>query len=167
MVTFKDFNHTLSSKNQPVQPNKHYHRKALLSSFGLNGETWKFHVLSQNVMCIVHHYNITLGKHCSVAFIWMVAWENSPRHCATPSMVSREMTFEKRTQKFDTDDVSLPRSGWCFWLIVPRGTQIWVVTRHQYGISVLDSQTSFHGETIDGVAKCRLSSQATISKVTQ
>ena len=35
-------------------------------------------------------------------------------------------------------------------------TQIWVVTRHQYGISALVSQTSFHGETSGGVAKCRL-----------
>ena len=26
--------------------------------------------------------------------------------------------------------------------------QIWVVTRHHYGISALDSQTSFGGETI-------------------
>ena len=25
-----------------------------------------------------------------------------------------EMTSEKRAQKFHTDDVSLPRSGWCF-----------------------------------------------------
>ena len=39
-------------------------------------------------------------------------------------------------------------------------TQIWVVTRHQYGISVLVSQTSFRGETSGGVAKCRLFSQA-------
>ena len=38
--------------------------------------------------------------------------------------------------------------------------QIWVVTRHQYGISVLVSQTSFRGETSGGVAKCRLFSQA-------
>jgi len=29
-------------------------------------------------------------------------------------------------------------------------TQIWVVTRHQYGISALVSQTSFHGESSDG-----------------
>ena len=35
-------------------------------------------------------------------------------------------------------------------------TQIWVVTRHQYGISVLISQTSFHGESSDGVTKCWL-----------
>ena len=32
--------------------------------------------------------------------------------------------------------------------------------RHQYGISVLVSQTSFGGETTGSVAKCRLFSQA-------
>ena len=31
--------------------------------------------------------------------------------------------------------------------------QIWVVTHHQYGISALVTQTSFHGETSGGVAK--------------
>ena len=39
-------------------------------------------------------------------------------------------------------------------------TQIWVVTRHQYGISALVSQTSFGGETSGSVAKCRLFSHA-------
>ena len=39
-------------------------------------------------------------------------------------------------------------------------TQIWVVMRHQYGISVLVSQTSFGGETSGSVAKCRLFYQA-------
>ena len=39
-------------------------------------------------------------------------------------------------------------------------TQIWVMTRHRYGISALVSQTSFRGETSGGVAKCRLFSQA-------
>ena len=40
-------------------------------------------------------------------------------------------------------------------------TQIWVVTRHQYGISALVSQTScsIRGETVCGVAKSRLFSQ--------
>ena len=36
----------------------------------------------------------------------------------------REMTSTERTQKFYTDDVSLPRSGWCFRLVeepFPRG----------------------------------------------
>ena len=35
-----------------------------------------------------------------------------------------------------------------------------VVTRHQYGISALVSQTSFGGETSGSVAICRLYSQA-------
>ena len=39
-------------------------------------------------------------------------------------------------------------------------TQIWVVTRHQYGISAHVSQMSFRGETRGGIAKCRLFSQA-------
>ena len=34
------------------------------------------------------------------------------------------------------------------------------MTRHQYGISALISQTSFGGETSNSVAKCRLFSQA-------
>ena len=38
--------------------------------------------------------------------------------------------------------------------------QIWVVTRHQYGISVVVSQTSFREETSGTVVKCRLISQA-------
>ena len=41
-------------------------------------------------------------------------------------------------------------------------TQIWVVTRHQYGISALVSQTSFRDKTSDGVEKCRLISQGII-----
>ena len=39
-------------------------------------------------------------------------------------------------------------------------TQIWIVTCHQYGISVLVSQMSIRGETIDGVTKCCTFSQA-------
>ena len=37
--------------------------------------------------------------------------------------------------------------------------QIWVVTRHQYGISALVSQASFRVETSGAVAKCRPFSQ--------
>ena len=33
---------------------------------------------------------------------------------------AREMTSEKREQKFHVNDASLPRSGYCFWLVVPR-----------------------------------------------
>ena len=41
-------------------------------------------------------------------------------------------------------------------------TQIWVVTRHQYGISAHVSQTSFRGDTSGGVPKCRLFSQVKV-----
>ena len=43
--------------------------------------------------------------------------------------------------------------------------EIWVVTRHQCGISALLSQTSFGEETSGTVAKCRLFSQATTTKI--
>ena len=80
----------------------------------------------------------------------------------------RRMTSEKWVQKFHTDDVSLARSGQCPWLVrnlihpIRSTTQIWVVTRHQYGISALVSQTSFRGETSDCVAKRQLFSQVTV-----
>ena len=41
---------------------------------------------------------------------------------------------------------------------------IWVVTRHQYGISLLVPQASFRGKTSDGVGKCRLFCQGTIDQ---
>ena len=44
-------------------------------------------------------------------------------------------------------------------------TQIWVVTHHQYGISVIVSQTSFGEETSGSVAKCLLFSQAMITSI--
>jgi len=40
--------------------------------------------------------------------------------------------------------------------------QIWVMKRHQYGISALVLQTSFRGENSRGVAKCRVFSQAIV-----
>ena len=43
---------------------------------------------------------------------------------------------------------------------IRNATKIWVVTRHQYGISAIVAQTSFRGETSGGVAKCRLFSRA-------
>ena len=48
-------------------------------------------------------------------FVTTLAWETS-RHFATPPWFPREMTSEKRAQKLYTDDASLPRSGWCYWL---------------------------------------------------
>ena len=42
---------------------------------------------------------------------------------------------------------------------------IWVVTRHQYEISLLVSLTSFRGKASDGVAKCRLLCQGTVDQI--
>ena len=72
------------------------------------------------------------------------------------------MKSEKRAQKFHTDDTSLPRpaSDASDWLnqISHAARPIWVVTRHQYGISGLFSQMSFGRETSGpgSIAKCRL-----------
>ena len=38
-------------------------------------------------------------------------------------------------------------------------TQIWVVTRHHYGIFAVVRQTSFRGETSGGASKCQLFSR--------
>ena len=66
---------------------------------------------------------------------------------------------EKRAQKFHT------ASDWLNQIShaarpIKSTTQIWVMTRHQCGISALASQTSFGGETSGSVAKCRLFSRA-------
>ena len=61
-------------------------------------------------------------------------------------------------QKFHTDDVSLPlpdlgsASDWLKPISlqvqpIRSATQIWVLRRHQYGISALVSHTSFRGES--------------------
>ena len=93
-----------------------------------------------------------------------------------------QMTFEKQAQKFHTDDASLPRSGWCFWLVVPGGKFDSANERHYPDlVSDMSSvwnfcarfsnviwrgnqwwchQMSFHGETSGVVVKCWLFSQA-------
>ena len=70
-------------------------------------------------------------------------------HFATVRLVSRKMTSEKRAQELQTDNASLPRFGsasdWScrvenFLQPIRSTTQIWIVTRHQYGISAFVSQ---------------------------
>ena len=77
----------------------------------------------------------------------------------------REMRSEKKVQKVPywwkvtTQIWVVLLTGWSKF--PPCGTtnnqkhcKIWVVTYHQYGFSALVSETSFHGETSDSVAKC-------------
>ena len=44
-------------------------------------------------------------------------------------------------------------------------TQICIVTHHEYGISALVSQTSFHREISGGVRKCQLFSYAKLHEI--
>ena len=57
-----------------------------------------------------------------------VAWVNR-RHFATPALVSSRNDVWETSAEFHADYVSLPRSGWCFWLVAenfqPSTTQIW------------------------------------------
>ena len=60
--------------------------------------------------------------------------------------------IQKLAQKFRTNDASLPRSGWCFWLAkaawpVRKTTHTSVVTRHQYGISAF-LRRDFAGKSV-------------------
>ena len=94
----------------------------------------------------------------------ILAWENS-RHLATlPLVFSPNDVWETRAE--------IPywwrlgsASDWLNQISqaarpIRSTTQIWVVTRHQYGISALVSQTPFGGKTSGSVDKCRLFSQA-------
>ena len=82
-----------------------------------------------------------------------LTWETS-QHFVTHCWFPHKMTSEKQVQKFHTDDTSLPRSGSCFWLVVPHGKfastnlWVWVVMRHQYGIYSLGSQSHFLGKPV-------------------
>ena len=47
-------------------------------------------------------------------------------------LLPRETMSGKRAQKFHTDDVSIPRSGWCFWLVENLLQPIRNTTHHFY-----------------------------------
>ena len=62
----------------------------------------------------------TQVENFSYKYISSLAWENS-QHFKMLPLVSCAMIPEKRVQKFRTDDASLPRTGKCFWLVMPHG----------------------------------------------
>ena len=79
------------------------------------------------------------------------------------------MTYEKRAQKFHTDDASLPRSGQCFWLVMPHGKFDLPSQKHRpdlgsdtssvWNFCARFSDVIWRG-TSGSVSKCRLFSQA-------
>ena len=73
--------------------------------------------------------------------------KQSTLYFAMPLLVSRR-TSEKQAQKF--------YAGGNLFHPIRSTTQIRVVTRHQFGIFALVSQTSFRGKPSGGVAKLRL-----------
>ena len=97
-----------------------------------------------------------------------LALENS-RHFTTPQLVSRKMMSLTGLRNERRNSILMTRhypdlgsaSDWLNQIShtarpIRSTTHIWVVTRHQYGISALVSQTSFRGETSGSVVKCRL-----------
>ena len=89
------------------------------------------------------------------------------REVATCALAKRRLSNERRnsilmTRHYpDLGSASdwLKRAGTSFQPIRST-TKIWVVTRHQYGISALVTQTSFCEGSRGDLAKCRLFSQA-------
>ena len=86
-----------------------------------------------------------LHYRCQPNAVFFLPWENS-RHSTTPTLVSPrnnvwetsgEIPYRWRTRHYPD------LIGWKF----ASTSHIWVMTRHQYGISALVSETSFHGET--------------------
>ena len=124
----------------------------LMAMFNCAKFSW---IKAIQIFLVSSNPSVIISVRIQFKFRSTIAWENS-QHLATQPQVSPPMMSEKRAQKFHTDDVSLHGSvGRCFWWVVPCGkfssaNQIWVVTRHQYGISALVSQTSFRVETSGG-----------------
>ena len=94
----------------------------------------------------------------------ILAWENS-RHFATPPLVSplndvwetsAEIPYWWRVTTHIWVVLLIGRAAWEICFNQPEAYQISLVTRHQYGISALVSQTSFRQETSGDVAKSRL-----------
>ena len=83
----------------------------------------------------------------------------------------REMTSEKRAQKFHTDDATLLSSIKCFWLVEENFPPCMTNQKHYpnqgrvassvWNFRARFCQTSIPGETSAGVAECRLFPQTT------
>ena len=91
------------------------------------------------------------------------AWELSP-HFATPQLVSLRNDVWATTAEILHWRCVTTQIWVVLWLVganfsssqpIRSTTQIWVVTRHQYGISEVVSRTPFRRETRSSIAECR------------
>ena len=139
--------------------------------------------LVENVMCAWAKYQgdnghivETLAAGCysptrKIDWCVYVAWENS-RYFTTQPMFSpqNDAWGGNEPRNFKPMTCHYPdlgsASNWVGNLLYPirrrTTTQIWLLTRHQYGISALISQASFCKETSGGVSKYRLFSQVSL-----
>ena len=132
------------AKNQPTtQPESHQK----VCFFGSCCKWGKLTSARLRTVLLKWRYNVTkwhqLLRKPKKADIWR-------RH----QWFSWEITSGERAQKVQTDDVSLPRSGECFWLVMSRGKKTYYLdlesVRHQYGISelVLSDVMNFAGKSV-------------------
>ena len=106
--------------------------------------------------------------HWAVTDSFVVTWESS-RHFAKPPLVfPQNDNWEMSGHSIQMMCYYANMGRASDWLKeISQGpqpfkstTQIWVVTCHQYGISVQSAQTSFHKETRGRMANCQLISHA-------
>ena len=148
---------------------------SFLPSFdNANGRPYQERLLrSKNFVSMVT-WRHTLLLYDDKLLVSMFAWENSPHWFgdATTSFPAK-WRLRNEGRNFILMTRHYPDLGSASdWLNqishaarpIRSTTQIWVVTRHQYGISALVPQTSFGGETSGSVAKCRVFSKASVIK---
>ena len=108
------------------------------------------------IRCISRHIIHSYSKCEDLSVDKILVWENS-RHLAKLPIIG--FPFKWRLRNEHRNSILMTRH-YPAAQPIRSTTQIWVVTCHQYGTSVLISQTSFGGETIVSIAKCWLFSQA-------
>ena len=76
------------------------------------------------------------NKATTTASFWLSSLRKQPTF--HDAITPRDITFEEWLQKFHTDDASLPRYGYCLWLVenllglIRSTTQIWVAMETCY-----------------------------------
>ena len=94
-------------------------------------------------ICINLHFvsmmRTKTNKATTTASFWLSSLRKQPTF--HDAITPRDITFEEWLQKFHTDDASLPRYGYCLWLVenllslIRSTTQIWIAMETCYQLS--------------------------------
>ena len=114
-----------------------------------------FHVTLFPRIALLHHL---MYKPCTT-HRFLICYRETPPPASPQNDVCETSTEIPYWWRFTTQIWEELLIGWNLLQPIRNNTQTWVMTRHQYGISALVSQTSFRGETSGDVTKCRLFSQ--------